>query len=173
MNKILKFKKKKLILHIFVWLILAIMWVGFTGCFGSYGTVKRDPELTKSIENNEIIEGYKYYYYGYADKPHAVAAIDPKYEVRSKLWREVDPNSENEKYKKMIYWMWQDYGYYPYGAHILDPSGAKAGVWYSSIYFVTVKFTADNRIVLMPERPYLWGPTADDSGVDRFSGILK
>ena len=63
--------------------------------------------------------------------------------------------------------MWADYGYSPYGAHILDPSGNKVGVWYSSIYFVAVKFLADNVIVLMPDKPFLWGPEA--TAADRFS----
>ncbi len=169
MNKILNIYNIDSIPKILILLLLPITLMGLTGCTGSYGRVIRDPELTKAIENNTVIEGYKYYYYGYASKPYAVAGIDPKYEVRSKLWREVDPKSENEKFKKMIYWMWQDYGYYTYGAHILDPSGAKAGVWYSSIYFVAVRFTADNRVVLMPETPFLWGPAADADGV-RFSG---
>ncbi|MGD2272218.1 MAG: hypothetical protein PVI06_17590 [Desulfobacterales bacterium] len=150
-------------------LFFTMMLVGLSGCFGSYGRIMRNPELTEAFQNNEIPQGYKYYYYGDPDKPYAVAGVDPKYEVRSKLWREVDPKSENRKFKKMIYWMWADYGYYPYGAHILDPSGNKVGSWYSSIYFVAVKFSADHRIMLMPETPFLWGPTANASGTKRLS----
>jgi hypothetical protein len=173
MNKILKINKNNLYLKILLLVVVAIMMTGLNGCFGSYGKVKRDPELTKAIKSNQVTEGYKYYYYGDKDKPYAIAGLKPKYEVRSKLWREVDPKSENEKFEKMIYWMWEDYGYYTYGAHILDPSGGNAGIWYSSIHFVTVRFTADNRVVLMPDKPFLWGPTADAGGADRFSGSMK
>jgi hypothetical protein len=159
MNRILKINKNNLNLKILLLVVVAIMMTGLNGCFGSYGKVKRDPELTKAIKSNQVIEGYKYYYYGDKDRPYAIAGIEPKYEVRSRLWREVDPHTD--QFKKMIYWMWEDYGYYTYGAHILDPSGATAGIWYSSIYFVAVRFTADNRVVLMLEKPFLWGPTAD------------
>jgi hypothetical protein len=171
MNKILKIKKKISMLNIFASVIMAIMMTVFTGCFGSYGTVQRDPELTKAIKSIPVIDGYKYYYYGDKDRPYAIAGIEPQYEIRSRLWREIDP--QTDQFKKMIYWMWEDYGYYAYGANILDPSGAKAGIWYSSLYFVAVRFTADNNVVLMPEKPFLWGPTADAGGADRFSGSVK
>jgi hypothetical protein len=167
MNNILKINKNNLILKILIFVVVAIMLAGLNGCFGSYGKVKRDPELTKAIKSNQVIEGYKYYFYGDKDKPYAIAGLEPKYEVRSRLWREVDPHTD--QFKKMIYWIWEDYGYYSYGAHILDPSGGKAGVWYSSIYFVAVRFTADNRIVLMLDKPFLWGPNGDADGGDWFS----
>ena len=139
----------------------ALMLAGLTGCAGSPGQINRDPELTKAIQNNQVIEGYRYYYYGYANEPWALAGIDSKYKVTSKLWREVDPQSEKEKFERLIYWIWWDYNWFPYGAYILDPSGAKAGVWYSAINGVGVKFKTDNTIVLMPNKPFLWGPDGD------------
>jgi hypothetical protein len=42
------------------------------------------------------------------------------------------------------------------------------GNWYSSLRFVTVKFGENNRIVLIPDTPFLGGPTAD-SGSGEFS----
>ena len=137
---------------------LAVVLIGLTGCSGSYGRTVRNSEVTTAIQNHQIIESYKYYYYGYASKPWALAGIESQYEIRSKVWQEFDPRTEKEKFEKMIRWIWQDYGYYPYGAHILDPSGQKVGIWYSSINFVGVKFTKDNRIVLMPDKPFLGGP---------------
>ncbi len=169
MNKILNILKINSLWKIFALTACAVMLTGLNGCLGSYGRVTRDPELTKAIENNTVIEGFKYYYYGYASKPWALAGIDPQYEIRSRVWREFDPKTENEKFQKMIYWMWEDYGYYTYGAHILDPSGKKVGIWYSSLNFVGVKFTKDNRIVLMPDTPFLWGPAVGTSA-DRFGG---
>ena len=163
MNKILNILNINFLSKIAALAAGTVMIIGLTGCAGSLGRIKSDTEVKTAMENNQVTEGYKYYYYGYASKPYAVAGIDPKYEIRSKLWKEFDPKNENDKFKKMIYWMWGDYGYYPYGAHILDPSGNKAGVWYSSLRQVTVKFTKDNRIVVMTTTPFLWGPAAGTS----------
>ena len=163
MDKLFKIKKNSMVLNILLGAILAIILTGLTGCLGSSGKVKRDPVLTQAIKSNQVPEGYNYYYYGDKDRPYAIAGIEPKYEVRSRLWREVDPNTD--QFEKMIYWMWEDYGYKTYGAHILDPSGAKAGIWYSSIYYVAVRFTVDNGVVLMPDKPFLWGPSAGVGGL--------
>ena len=105
MCKILNILKVDSLWKIFAFAAWAVMLMGFTGCAGSLGKITRDPELTKAIQNNQVIEGYRYYYYGYANRPWALAGIDPKYEVPSKLWREIDPKSESEKFKKLIYWM--------------------------------------------------------------------
>ena len=160
MNKILKIKALWKILTFTAW---AVMLIGLSGCAGSLGKITRDAELTKAIQNNQIIQGYRYFYYGYANEPWALAGLDSKYELPSKLWREVDPKSEKEKFERLIYWIWTDRNWYPYGAHILDPSGAKAGIWYSSINGVAVRFNEDNTVVLMPNKPFLGGPTASQS----------
>jgi len=60
----------------------------------------------------------------------------------------------------MIRWIWDDYGYYPYAARILDPDGNPVGILYTSIREVGVKFSGDNRIVVMLNTPFLWGPGA-------------
>ncbi len=75
------------------------------------------------------------------------------------MWREVEPNTE--KFKNLIDWIWEDYGYTPFAARIIDPSGKQAGIMYTSIREVAIKFTDDNRIVVMPNTPFLWGPAAD------------
>ena len=68
MKKISKVRSTWTIYAFAVWaLILTVL----TGCAGSPGQINRDPELTQAIQNNQVIEGYRYYYYGYANEPWA------------------------------------------------------------------------------------------------------
>ncbi len=128
-----------------------------SGCFQNYGRIKRNPEVTQAFQNNQITQNYKYYYYGLTNWPYAIVGIDPAYHMRSKVWREVDPNTE--QFKKMVFWAWGDY-YLPstLGADILSPTGEKVGVWYSSIWFVAIRFEEGNRIEVMPDTPFIRGP---------------
>jgi hypothetical protein len=131
-------------------------------CVGNYGRIQRDAEVQQAFESDQIPTGYKYYYYGYDTRPYVLFGIDPKYEMDSHLWREVAPDSE--ELKKMVRWIWEDYGYYKFGAHIFDPRGNKVGVYYSSIHETAFKFKDDNQIVVMPHTPFLWGPPGGVSG---------
>jgi hypothetical protein len=125
-------------------------------CAGNYGRIQRDAEVQQAFESNQVPHDYKYYYYGYDTRPYVLFGIDPKYEMDSHLWREVAPDTE--EFKKMTRWIWEDYGYYKFGAHIFDPSGNKVGVYFSSINEITFKFKDNNQIVVMPYTPFLWGP---------------
>jgi hypothetical protein len=104
---------------------------------------------------------YKYYYYGDSE-PYVIFGIEPKYEMDSKLWRDVSPDTE--EFKEMTRWIWEDYGYYKFGADILDPNGVKVGIMYTSINETSVKFVGDNQIVVMPHTPFLWGPDEGRGG---------
>jgi hypothetical protein len=127
------------------------------GCAGTYGSLKRDTGVQQAFESNQVPMDYKYYYYGDSE-PYVVIGIEPKYEMESKMWREVTPDTED--FKEMIRWIWEDYGYYKFGADILDPRGKKMGIFYSSIRGTSVKFMNDNQIMVMPNTPFLWGPEA-------------
>lgn len=72
----------------------------------------------------------------------------------------------------MILWIWGDYGYSRYAARILDPSGNPVGIMYTSIREVAIKFTDDNRIVVMPHTPFLWGPTVNGNPSGRYFGSI-
>ena len=65
---------------------------------------------------------------------------------------------EAPEFKEMIRWVWEDYGYYKFGADILNPQGKKVGVFYSAIRETSVKFVNSNQIMVMPNTPFLWGP---------------
>ncbi|MGD9259591.1 MAG: hypothetical protein PVG44_04040 [Desulfobacterales bacterium] len=155
------------ILYKYRWLSNTIAVVFFVlvvpsivGCSAKYGKLQRDSEVQLAFETNQAPTTYRYYYYGYKSEPYVVFGIDPKFEMDSRVWREVGPDTE--EFKEMIRWIWEDYGYNRFGANILDPYGSKVGVYYSSIRETAFKFKADNQIVVIPHTPFLWGP--EDGG---------
>jgi cobalamin biosynthesis Mg chelatase CobN len=129
-------------------------------CIENYGRLKHNTQVTQAFSNNQIEQNYRYFYYGRTDMPYAVVGIDRSYQMRSRVWREVDPDSE--KFQKMIFWMWDDprhyQQYFTKGADILDPKGQKVGVWYSSLRWAAIRFEKDKHIVIVPETPFLGGP---------------
>jgi hypothetical protein len=51
----------------------------------------------------------------------------------------------------MTKWVWEDLGYYKYGAEILDPEFVKIGIIYTSSFMVAVKVDKDTKTVeVMP-----------------------
>jgi len=125
------------------------------GCFANYGRYTRDAEVFRAFHTDQVPMDYRYYYYHSGSEPIAVVGVQPKYNAGSKMWREVDPGSD--KFKDMIDWIWEDYGYTRFGAQILDPSGEPVGIMYTSVREVAIKFMDNNRIMLMPHTPFLWG----------------
>jgi hypothetical protein len=155
MNKIRKTYKNRRLRYFFPLLMGIFVLALIAGCAGTYGSLKRDTEVQQAFETNKVPMGYKYYYYGDSE-PYVVIGIEPEYEMDSKMWREVTPDTED--FKEMIRWIWEDYGYYKFGADILDPQGKKMGIFYSSIRGTSVKFMNGNQIMVMPNTPFLWGP---------------
>ncbi|MGD9058532.1 MAG: hypothetical protein PVJ41_09715 [Desulfobacterales bacterium] len=130
-----------------------------SGCFQNYGRLKHNDDVTRAFQTYQVEPDYKYYYYGRTNMPYAIVGIDRAYHMRSRVWREVD--HDTEQFKEMIFWVWDDI-YVPFrlsGAHITDPSGKKVGIWYSGIWYAAVRFEEDGRIVIMPDTPFLGGPT--------------
>ena len=137
-----------------------------SGCMGSYGRYSMDPEVFEEFNNNQVPRDYRYYYYHSGSEPIAVIGVEKKYDAGSRMWREVDPDTQ--KFKDMVHWIWEDYGYSRFAARIIDPSGKQVGIMFTSIQEVAIKFTGDNRIMVMPHTPFLWGPTAEST--DKFYG---
>jgi hypothetical protein len=137
-------------------MVFVILLFVFLGCSANYGRIRRDPAIQQAFEINQVSADYKYYYYGFKSRPYAIIGIIPKYEAGTKLWFEAQANTE--EFKEMVRWIWEDYGYYKFGAHILDPDGNQIGVYYSSIREVGIKFTGENRIMVIPNTPFLGGP---------------
>lgn len=128
---------------------------GFTGC-DNYGKLQRDQSLTKAFQNYQVDDGYTYYYLGRNNLPYAIAGIDPRYTLKSEFWQPVEPKTE--QFKIMIYWIWTDHNYEPYGAYIIGAGGEKVGIFYSSIDRVAIYIDNANKTVsLIPDTPYLRG----------------
>jgi len=142
-----------------------ILGVGalLAGCSGMYGSYRRDAEIYQSFHTNQVNGNYTYYYNGVGNQVYAIIGIEPKYQIHSKFWSEVKPNTE--EFKKLTNRIWADYGYRTYGADLLDPAGNKIGIVYTSIYEVAVKFLGDNQIEVMLGTPYLWGPGDGGGGI--------
>jgi hypothetical protein len=135
--------------------ILLVTLIG--GCMAKYGRYNRDDQVFEAFNNEQVPLDYRYYYYHSGSQPIAVIGVEKKYDAGSTMWREVEPNTE--KFKNMIIWIWEDFGYTRFAARILDPSGVPVGIMFTSIREVAIKFTDDNRIIVMPHTPFLWGPT--------------
>jgi hypothetical protein len=137
---------------------MMILTTLISGCLQNYGRLKHNDEVTRAFQTYQVESNYKYYYYGRTNMPYAIVGIDSDYHMQSRVWREVD--RDTEQFKKMIYWVWDDVytPFYLSGADITDPSGKKVGVWYSGIWYAAVRFEKNNRIVVMPDTPFLGGP---------------
>jgi hypothetical protein len=142
------------------WVALGVLIAStlISGCFENYGRLKHNDEVTRAFQKYQVEPDYKYYYYGRTNMPYAIVGIDRAYHMQSRIWREVDYDSE--QFKKMIYGVWDDVytPFYLSGADITDPGGKKVGVWYSGIWYAAVRFGENNRIVVMPATPFLGGP---------------
>jgi len=145
-----------------------ILWAGalgiiiltlVAGCSAKYGSYKRDPGVQQSFESNQVPAEYKYYYYPLGNETIVIFGVETKYEMNSKMWKEATPDTS--EFKEITRWIWEDYGYYKFGADILDPNGNKVGVLYTAINETTIKFHGDNQISVIPSTPFLWGPDAN------------
>ena len=137
--------------------ILAAMSIA--GCTAKFGSLERNAEVQQAFESNQVPMDYKYFYYG-ASEPYVLFGVEPKYWMKSVMWRDV--SADTEEFKEMVRWIWEDYGYGKFGADVLDPSGIKIGIMYTAIRETSFKFVGDNQIVVMPHTPFLWGP---DGGI--------
>jgi hypothetical protein len=161
MSQLEKHNKYKLLDNYMPMAIVIIMLTLIAGCTANYGSLKRDAEVQQAFESNQVPMDYKYYYYGDSE-PYVIFGIEPKYEMDSNMWRDVSPDTA--EFKEMTRWIWEDYGYYKFGADILDPNGIKVGIMYTAISQTSVKFVGDNQIVVMPNTPFLWGPDSGGGG---------
>ena len=127
-----------------------------TGCLENYGRVKRNTEITRIFETDNMPSNYNYYYYGRTNMPYVIIGLDPDYNLQSRMWRKIEPGTE--QFKRMTYWVWSDYDYYPRGADIVDPSGKKIGIWYSGARWAAVKMKDDQgNIMIAPDTPWMLG----------------
>ena len=138
-------------------ILMIIFTLTATGCSSKYGQLKHNVEVQNAFESNQVPADYKYFHYSDSE-PYVILGLDPSYYMKTVMWRDV--SADTEEFKEMVRWIWEDYGYYKFGADILDPEGTKVGIMYTAIRETSVKFVGDSQIVVMPHTPFLWGPEA-------------
>jgi hypothetical protein len=144
------------------------------GCVGTYGRLHWDAQVTTAFQNHNFQQDYNYYYYGVGNRTFAIAGISPDYHMESRMWRDVEEGTP--EFKGLVSRAWENSYYKPYdpqGAQILDTEGQQVGIWYSSLRYVTVKFADNNRIILMPDTPFLGGPEADADSTDSSKRVSR
>jgi hypothetical protein len=129
--------------------ISAIFLIVITGCFENYGRLRRSAEVQTMFETGQLPSEYNYFFYGNRNHPYAVMGLEPDWTLHSKIWRKVE--LDTEEFKHMTKWVWEDLGYYKYGANILNPEFEKIGIIYTSSWMAAVKVDKDTKTVeVMP-----------------------
>ena len=129
--------------------ISIFVMIVMSGCLENYGRLQRSTEVQTMFETGQLPSEYNYHFFGNRNHPNAVMGLKPDWTLRSKMWRKVELSTEEFKY--MTKWVWEDLGYYKYGAEILDPEFEKIGIIYTSSFMVAVKVDKDSKTVeVMP-----------------------
>jgi len=150
---------------------------GFAACLvaaliacasGSYGGLKHNREVAHAFETFHVDPEYRYYYLNQENNPYAVVGLKKEFTLQSKLWNEVDPQSETfEKVVGLVESFPVNYSH-TYGSYILDPKGEPIGVWYSSLRVVGIRVNEESRTVsINTETPWL----RDDDGFGPGVGV--
>jgi len=124
----------------------------FGGCsLANYGRLKSDPAVTRTFENYEAMPGYKYYYRGTFSRPFVIIGIKENFELDSKLWVAVDPQSKDFRTViERISLQGAGGTVQPWGLTIFDASGRDIGVWYSALNNAAVEVNGNKIVNLSP-----------------------
>ena len=143
------FLQKKILSITGLLAISVFVMIVISGCLENYGKLQRSREVTAMFETGELPHEYRYHFFGRRGNPDAVMGLEPDWTLKSRMWRTVELNTEEFKY--MTKWVWEDLGYYKYGANILDPEFEKIGIIYTSSWMATIKVDKDTKTVeVMP-----------------------
>jgi hypothetical protein len=132
--------------------ISVFVMIVMSGCLENYGRLQRSTEVQTMFETGQLPSEYNYHFFGSRNHPDAVMGLKPDWTLRSKMWRKVELSTEEFKY--MTKWVWEDFGYYKYGANILDPEFEKIGIIYTSSWMAAVKVDKDTKTVEV--MPHVW-----------------
>ena len=119
------------------------------GCkTANHGRLESNSDITSDFEAYKIIPDHTYYYRGSASRPIAIVGIHKDFELNSKLWVEVDPQSKDFRSTiDRISVQGMGGTTRPWGFRILDHSDRKVGVWYSASRAAAVEVNENNQIV--------------------------
>ena len=119
------------------------------GCkTANYGRLESNPDITSAFEAYQIMPDHTYYYRGSASRPIVIVGIHKDFELNSKLWVEVDPQSKDFRSTiDRISVQGMGGTTRPWGFRILDHSGRAVGVWYSASRAAAVEVNENGQIV--------------------------
>jgi len=140
--------------------VLTLVWV--VGCSQNFGRIHWDENVTQAFEANQVEPGYNFYQYTVGMRVFAIVGLDPKLEMQSRIWRELETDTED--FKVATSRIWDNYTQlpeYPRGAVIMDPDGEKVGVYFSSIRFVSINFKPENQVVVILDTSNILGGPDD------------
>ena len=147
---------KNTIVRIGLIVLIAFIAIPLSGCLQNYGRLNRNAEIQQAFESNQVPPEYEYFFFGNPNWPYAVMGLDTDYNLRSRIWRTVEPDTDD--FQHMTRFLWADYNYYPYGANILDPQGQKIGIIYTSSWMAAVKVDKESKTVEVMPYIFLGGP---------------
>ena len=137
-------------------MMLAAVLLLLGGCATSGGRLQNSAEVTELFEKKQILDGYQYFFSGFAEIPYGIVGISTDYHLYTRMWEPFTPDPE--LLGQLIYRMQNVYDTPPRGAWILDPEGKRVGFWYSSRHATVVRMKAKRQIVVgTPEPPELRG----------------
>ena len=142
-------------------LMFFMFLVFFGGCkTANYGRLESNPDITSAFEAYQIIPDHSYYYRGSASRPFVIVGIHKNFELNSKLWVKVDPQTKD--FRSLIDRISvQGMGgtTRPWGFRIFDHSGREIGVWYSASRAAAVEVNENNQITKLT--PIIRATTGD------------
>jgi hypothetical protein len=117
-----------------------------------YGKLKRDRDVTNLFQTYKVLPDHKYYTTGQGNIPHAIIGVQENYKLRPGIWKAIDLTTP--LLRSWVTQMDNIYGYPPHGSIILDDTGQRLGIWYSSKQWTTIIIEEKNEIaILAPEPP--------------------
>ena len=147
----LKGPPRGMIYRIFLGALLLMLTAVFSGCSGNYGRLRLSSEVDNTFKDAVVLPDHKYYYSGSDVRPKAILAIHNSYTLRTRLWKEVEIDSQ--QLRKWILFMndqFPEYATRTYGSRVVDPEGKQVGMWYSAWNRTPVKMLGANELAVYP-----------------------
>ena len=135
-------------------LLVIMLLLGGCATCTDCGVLRPSSDVTQLFESNQIVPEYNYYYNGPPQVPRAIIGIDQRFQVEGRFWNQVDITQE-----QLSSWVRMattrptggtrgGVGSSFEGFEMLDPQGARVGIWYSFFDWGVFKFPDDQTITI-------------------------
>jgi hypothetical protein len=141
-------KRAKILIAVF---FCAMSMAMLSGCTVKYGSLKRNDEITKIFNKNQIVADHRYYYNGFEAVPYVIVGIHNDYQLSSSAWKKI--NLTPTILSKLTVRMQAAYTPFPRGAFILGPEGQRLAIWHSSERLTAIRLIQENQIKIAPPEP--------------------